>query len=115
MKRLKIKYAHKLAWWFRRWAEKLEPGINTAPWQRVPPVLQYRGKAYEIKELRLAVSDSRELGATQQYHEIQINKANDQLTKAAEKAITGYYEYGPEGMPGKTVLQLLVLAPKNYV
>lgn len=99
-----IRIKHKLAWWFRRWANKLEPQAQTHP----KPLL-YRGKEYELSDLRVLV-DSKEYGGI--YHNMQIGAAKAQIAEAVEKLIEVQH-FAPDR--NQSIVQLLILTPKDNV
>jgi hypothetical protein len=101
---------HKLAWWLRRWANKLEPEV-CAPMIEAPII--YGHREYKLSPLKVAVDHRYEKGTYGYKYEIE--DAGAQMSKAVEKLIeTQHNQPGPGGN-NRTILQLLILTPKDNV
>lgn len=102
---------HKLAWWLRRWANKLEPQV-CAP--RIEAPLIIGEKEYKLNPLKVAIDHRYEPGTYG--HDGELKDAKDQMTKALTQVIEEKRNKpGPGGNRSRTVLQLLILSPKDHV
>ena len=106
---MKYRLKHKLAWWLRRWANKLEPEV-CAP--IIEPPITFKGKEYELNPLRVLVDSEQYSGV---FHNMQIGAAKAQLVEAVEKLVEVQHQQPGPGGNNRTILQLLILTPKDNV
>lgn len=106
MRRLNIKFKHKLAWWFRRWANMLEPEV-IAPRIDAPTIIGR--KEYERQFLKIAIDPAPFDG--KDFNDLQIIQATRQLGKAAEKFVEVNPKQPGPGGNNRTIVQLILLKP----
>lgn len=102
---MRYRIKHKLAWWLRRWADKLEPQVCA-------PIVVGK-KEYKISPLRLVVDRKYEPGTYG--HKYELDDAKRNIGFAVEKLIEEKRNQPGPGGNNRTILQLLILTPKDNV
>lgn len=110
MKRLKIKFKHKLAWHLRKLAEWLEPSV-LAP--RIDAPIIIGRTEYERQFLKIAIDP--EPFDDKNFNDLQIIQATRQLGKAGEKFVEVKHNQPGPGGNNRTIVQLLILKPVDHV